>query len=437
MKNLKMPKDTTKHPVDSTKKQRTTRILRDLDTPSFVVNVAPFRRNCQQVIDSAVKHKLKLRPHIKTHKTWQGSLLQAGYSSTDGSFSEHVVGFVASTIPEVELLVDSAEKYKGPFLDILLAVPISRKKIRRLISLRDRMVPVRGTIRILLDNEHQIPFVEEAMRMSETKNNTPWSVFLKIDTGYHRAGTSPDEAGLEVAKAIAESPACTLSGIYSHCGHAYDVNSPKALDEIATIDQKMMLSFLTLLQKEITLPYKFTVSVGSTPSVFHHTGPDTEDRSLSPGDSDQTSSNIDFEMHPGNYTFYDRQQLWTGACSRQDNVSCRVVATVVGEYKDRNSILVDAGALALSKDSAPAGGMCEIQDFPDCKCTKASQEVLKVECPLNNDDADVPALGSTIFLVPNHSCLSAACFDKFYVIDDETFRPESEVIDEWIPAKFF
>lgn len=168
------------------------------------------------------------------------------------------------------------------------------------------------------------------------------------------------------------------------------------------------------------------VSVGSTPSARHH-------------ESLKGLANP-LEIHPGNYTLFDRQQLWTGACTEAD-LAGRVMARVIGHYEDRNTILLDAGATALTKDDSPQGGVCEIGGHPELDCYKMSQEVTLVRP--KDPNAIFPyakfPLGSMVNLLPNHSCLSAACFETYYVIDDPScaFSPNQEIVDEWIPAKYF
>ena len=51
----------------------------DLDTPAFVVNLRAFRKNCDTVRITAYENGIvRLRPHVKTHKTKEGCLLQVG-----------------------------------------------------------------------------------------------------------------------------------------------------------------------------------------------------------------------------------------------------------------------------------------------------------------------------------------------------------------------
>ena len=186
--------------------------------------------------------------------------------------------------------------------------------------------------------------------------------------------------------------------------------------------------FLELLKRRVddaSVLDNLTVSIGSTPSARHHY-------------NTQGLSNV--EIHPGNYSLFDRQQLWTGACTESD-VAGRVISRVIGSYEDRNTIMLDAGATALTKDETPQGGVCAIGGHSELDCYRMSQEVILVR-PRDNDTSfpfDEFPLGTMVNLLPNHSCLAAACFEKYYVIDDPscTFSPEEEVVDEWTPAKFF
>ena len=57
-------------------------------------------------------------------------------------------------------------------------------------------------------------------------------------------------------------------------------------------------------------------------------------------------------MRPGNYVFFDAFQSTLGSCTR-DEVAVSVLATVVGSYPERGQAIIDAGALALSKDVGP------------------------------------------------------------------------------------
>jgi D-serine deaminase-like pyridoxal phosphate-dependent protein len=151
------------------------------------------------------------------------------------------------------------------------------------------------------------------------------------------------------------------------------------------------------------------------------------------------------ELHPGNYVFYDRQQLWTGACSSEESIAAFVLARVIGHYNDehRNAIMVDAGATALTKETAPQGGMCSVLGRPDLECYRMSQEITMIRSKNENGVKPFPfpefPLGSTLLLIPNHSCLAAACFEEYHVVDGKAnpVSIRSEVLETWKPVKWW
>lgn len=204
------------------------------------------------------------------------------------------------------------------------------------------------------------------------------------------------------------------------------------MEKIVHEDHDGILGFLALITnhlKEIGSTFDTSlldISVGSTPSMFVHKG------------STNVPNNI--ELHPGNYVFYDRQQLYTGACANESSIAGFVLTRVIGHYNDsaRNAIMVDAGATALTKEVTPQGDVCSVYGRPDLECYRMSQEITMIRC---RNGATFPfedfPLGSTMILIPNHSCLSAACFDMYHIVDehDSPFSTESEVVDTWKPVK--
>ncbi len=90
--------------------------------------------------------------------------------------------------------------------------------------------------------------------------------------------------------------------------------------------------------------------------------------------------------------------------------------------------MVDAGALALSKDpgyeETQQPGMGEIYDDypagtlrPDARLVSLSQEHGKVSRAL--------PVGSRVRILPNHSCLTVACFDEYHVVRGK------QVVERW------
>jgi D-serine deaminase-like pyridoxal phosphate-dependent protein len=163
------------------------------------------------------------------------------------------------------------------------------------------------------------------------------------------------------------------------------------------------------------------VSAGSTPTAVHA-------RSLE-GVT---------EMRPGNYMFFDLQQVGLGVCS-QDDIAVSVLAAVTGHKKSFNRAVIDAGALALSKDLGANETLPEVgyglvcdsrsgQPLPGVRVASVSQEHGWLEMASKEQAFPFAALpvGQRVRVLPNHSCLTAAMYDRYYVIDGG-----EQIVAEW------
>jgi D-serine deaminase-like pyridoxal phosphate-dependent protein len=130
------------------------------------------------------------------------------------------------------------------------------------------------------------------------------------------------------------------------------------------------------------------------------------------------------EMRPGVYVFNDLDQEFIGSCKPAD-LALSVLASVIGHYPHRNQLLIDAGALALSKDISaqefqPKVGFGTIADAPlkDMAVVACSQEHGFV-----GSDDPIPygnlPIGSRVRVWPNHACITAAAYDRYYVVDSD------------------
>ncbi len=365
--------------------------ISSLRTPAFLVDRKVVHNNAKQMRERANTMNVDLRPHVKTHKTIQGALIQ-----TEGLKSPKIV---VSTMAEAQFFADS-----GHFSDILYAVPISEEKLYQTWELSQKI-----NFHIEIDCEAHLQMIRRfALRNKRAK----FSVFLKLDTGYHRCGADPEDRNtLNFARRLSQpvgdnkESQITLAGIYSHAGHSYKAHTKQQRQDIANNDAKLLTDFYNKLQEHgVSCP---TVSVGSTPSC-----------SVIPSQSAVT------EIHPGNYLFYDRMQAEIGSCNISD-CAVSVLGTVIGAYPSRNTIAVDIGSLALSKDVCEEDGFGLVVGHPKLKLFSLSQEIGLIKGETNGD----LQVGSLVRVSPNHSCLAAACFPKYHVIEND------HVVDEWVPCR--
>lgn len=119
--------------------------------------------------------------HVKTHKTKEGCLIQAGVG-TDDEASTSVIGFVASTVPELSMLTELACEHQcKPFSDVIFGIPVCVSKLPAIHQLKTKMAlgtNGHGVIHVLVDNTRQVDFLEEYIRTHSLGDK--WSVFLKV-----------------------------------------------------------------------------------------------------------------------------------------------------------------------------------------------------------------------------------------------------------------
>ncbi len=365
-----------------------------VSTPAFLVNAEAVRHNCDEMRAKASSSNVKFRPHVKTHKSMEIARMQFGGGTGP---------ITVSTLAEAEFFAG------GGFTDMTYAVPIAPAKLGRAARLSTRT----KTVNILLDSRDALQAVEAFQRANSIK----FDVFLKIDCGYHRAGIDPDSPEtLAFALECAKSPSIRFRGLLTHAGHSYNA---KNVDEIRAVAKEETAGLTRLQRKLRELGVDDVMrSIGSTPtaSVVYQFA-DCE------------------EVRPGNYVFYDAFQAEIGSCAPRD-VAVSVLATVVGCYPERDQLIIDAGALALSKDLGPNhvdpgfgyGLVCDVglKALP-LKLTTVSQEHGKIAT--GSGDAARYPVGTRLRIVPNHSCLTAAMFEIYHVVN------ETGIIDQWHPVR--
>ena len=364
-------------------------MLNEITTPAFLVDRPTLVRNCTRMRDKARASGVGFRPHVKTHKCVEAARLQHG-----GAIGPITV----STLAEAEMFADAG------FRDITYAVPIapSREKIARAAEIAQGV----ERLSVLIDSDAALRALEEF--------DFTFDVFLKVDCGYHRAGVDPASPdSVRLALALARSERVRFQGLLTHAGHSYNARDAAEIRRIAGEESGVLTRFRALLSAEGLGDAKR--SIGSTPTAAVV----------------ERFSECD-EVRPGNYVFFDAFQATIGSCTL-DDCAVSVLTTVVGSYPERGSLIVDAGALALSKDAGPEqinphcgyGLVCDVnlRPMPSLRIVALSQEHGKITAPMH-----VP-VGTRLRIIPNHSCLTAAMFDRYHVLD------RGKVVDTWEPVR--
>ena len=357
--------------------------LADLPTPVLLLDLDRLESNLDRMAARCKRLGVALRPHVKTHKSPRIGRLQAQRGAR---------GVTVATLFEAQRFAEAG------FHDITWAFPIPLTRIREAIELSHEI-----TLRMLVDSAEAIDALEQANESLRRPRRT----LLKIDCGYHRAGVEPESTeALELAARIARSSKLDFDGILTHSGQAYDTVGSDQLARVAEHERRVMVAFADRLREQgIEVP---TISVGSTPAMS----------------AVETLDGVT-EARPGNYAFFDGMQVDIGSCQVSD-CALTVLSSVVSSNPEHS--ILDAGALALSKDTGHTGVNRPSFGFGFLDYGAGTLDPNLDVFSLSQEHGWITGshpVGTQIRILPRHSCLTAAQFDDYTVVRGD------EVVDRW------
>lgn len=371
--------------------------LRTLKTPCLILDVERVRNNAERVSKIARRNDVRLRPHIKTHKCVEVTKIAT---------AKHSGAVTTSTLAEVWTFA------KHGFNDFTYAVPIESGKFAEAIEI------VKSGVKLNLITDD----LETMLELNEAAGNANviLNIFVKIDCGYHRVGVAPHTPeAVEIPQFISDSSNLDFAGILTHAGHSYHAHSVQEIAEIAGQERDMMVAHAEkLCGLGIEVP---CVSIGSTPTINHV----------------DHLQGID-EVRPGNYIFFDAFQATLGSCGFED-CALTVLTAVTHRSFEQRKIIVDAGAIALSKDRGAVEfdkncGYGRVLDLDGnelgLRIDTLSQEHGSF---FVKDDETFNRLkvGSRVRILANHSCLAAAQHDAFNILDNGKIVAKWEIHRGW------
>jgi D-serine deaminase-like pyridoxal phosphate-dependent protein len=353
----------------------------DLPTPCLVLDRAKLVRNIMRMAAAAERNGVTLRPHLKTAKSIDvARLVLEGQKG----------GIAVSTLKEAQYFAENGVH------DIQYAAGIVPDKLERVVAIQS----TGARITLITDSVE----VARAIAAKGTELGSEFHVQVEIDCGEGRSGVFPNGPELvEITTIIDQASHANFVGVMTHAGHSYSCRTIVEVEEVAEAERAAAVNAAERIRGlGIVCP---NVSVGSTPTAL-----------------------------------YARMfQAQINSCEVSD-LAVSVIAEVSSHHEPLNRLLVDAGALALSKDRSTKhlpndvdfGMVADIDGnpfVPQMQVVRVYQEHGQIALPSGRSVDDFP-IGTRLRIYPNHVCMTAAMHEHYLVVDSEN-GDGREVISTW------
>ncbi len=288
--------------------------LDDVPTPALVVDLDRLERNIADWQAMADRNGVRLRPHVKTHKSPAIARMQLAAGAC---------GIASAKPSEAEVFAAAGCD------DIVIAYPtVGRDKWERLARLA---AGARLTVNV--DSDVQARGLSAAAAAAGVTIRTQ----IEIDTGFHRVGIDAGgyPALVACARLLASLPGIELDGITTHRGKFGDRLAGMSNAEAGHEEGGILVGLAERLRAD-----------------------DLEIRNVTAGGTITGRGVAEVEgvteVRAGTYVFSDAMQVAMGSAEPGD-VALSVLATVVS-VRRAGWTTVDAGTKTFSGDRAVASG---------------------------------------------------------------------------------
>ncbi len=354
--------------------------------PTLILNSDVCISNIKIMASKAREQNVIFKPHFKTHQ----SAKVAEWFREEG-----VTAITVSSVTMARYFADNGWK------DITIAFPVNVLEIDEINLLASHI-----KLHLLIESEGTARFLVEKL----TAN---CGLFIKIDTGYHRAGIEASKvAMINAVLQASKSPFLYFEGFLTHSGHAYHVKDQAELLRIQQNTSEKMLS----LKKHFQPQYpNIIISVGDTPTC-----------------SQLPAANGIDEIRPGNFVFFDVMQFALGSCT-PENIAVALVCPVVAIHHSRQEAVIYGGAVHLSKEQAslppdpePFYGLAVSWDGNNWDTSTLLGKVKSLSqehgiISLTQQGYNLKP-GDLVAVLPIHSCLTATLMRNYTTLDGEVIE---------------
>lgn len=346
-----------------------------IDTPALLIYLQRVKENIR-LLKNMIDNPKRLRPHVKTHKTREATLLlmEAGINK-----------FKCSTIAEAEMLGMCKAA------DVLLAYPAFGPKMQRFTALVKKYPETRFSC--LIDN---LTSAEQASEIA-LNHNLVLEVFIDLNLGMNRTGIKPGKKATQLYEDSTKLKGIRLLGFHSYDGHIREKDMLKR----TLISEKSFAPVDKMIQELERKGYKeLKLIMGGSPTFPIY------------------AKRKDVECSPGTFVFWDKG--YQDSLPEQPFLPAAVISTRIISLPDETKLCLDMGYKSVAAEN-DLNHRVYFLNAPDLKVVSQSEEHLIVEAPKGHSWK----VGDLIYGLPIHICPTCALYEYATIVE------EGKATDKW------
>lgn len=350
--------------------------IEEIDSPALVIYLERVKQNIDLAI-SMIGDASRLRPHVKTHKTKEITLLM---------MKAGITKFKCATIAEAEML----GMCSAP--DVLLAYQPTGPKLTRFISLIKKYPTTNFSC--LVDN------AVSAMLFSKNSmnNNIQVNVFIDLNVGQNRTGIITENS-LKLFDECRLLKGINIIGLHAYDGHIYDTDLQVRKQKADTVFEKVEAVKNQLISK------------GSNPVIVIGGSPTFPVYAKKQG----------VECSPGTFVYWDKG--YGDLFSEMKFLPSALVVSRVISVLDETKVCLDLGHKSIAAEN-DLFHRVSFLDEPNLTLISQNEEHLVVEFP----SVHTKKTGDVLYGIPVHVCPTCALYESAYVIENRKVKEQWKII---------